>query len=142
MLLTDYLHVLSDHTWAGQNRIDIRATWFDIKALTKEDVFQLPNGTTVRGEWVTEGGDQSIPAERREPRILCKKGKLTLQFQGTNILIRLGLNPGWGSGDVYIDGVRPSAIPGVVGATDTTVNMRAQDSNDNSAYSDIAGASS
>lgn len=119
MLITDYLHILSDKTWAGQNRIDVRATWFDIKVLTKEDVFQLPNGTTVRGEWVVEGGDKSLPAERQEPRILCKKGKLSLQFHGTNISIRLGLNPGWGVGDVYIDGVRPSTIPGVFGAVDT-----------------------
>ena len=119
MLVTDYLHILSDKVWVGQNRIDIRAVWFDIKALTKEDVFQLPNGTTVRGDWVTEGGDQSIPAERREPRILCKKGKLSLQFHGTNISIRLGLNPGWGVGDVYIDGVRPPTIQGVFGAVDT-----------------------
>ena len=93
MRLTDYLHILSDKVWAGQNRIDIRAEWLDIKALTKEDVFQLPNGTTVRGEWVTEGGDKTLPAERQEPRILCKKGKLSLQFHGTNISIRLGLNP-------------------------------------------------
>ncbi len=109
-MLTDYLHIVSDQCHAGANRIDMRATWFGLDSLVRTDLFTLPSGTQVRGEWVAEGGDQTLAAEIREPRILCKKGKLSLTFTGTNISIRLGLNPGWGTGAVHLDGVAPSSM--------------------------------
>lgn len=115
----DYLHVISDRAWAGENFIDWRAVWFPASQIDQIGVFTMPGGGTVRGEWVTEGGDQSIEPQKREPRILAKKGKLELHFTGTNITIRIGVNPGWGSGQVYIDGQKPSTIAGLSIAQDS-----------------------
>ena len=117
--INDYLHIISSASWAGENFIDVRAKLFGLETITQDAIFSLP-GTTklISGEWVAEGGDQSLPEALREPRILAKKGKLTLKFTGTNISMRLGLNPSWGTGACYIDGVKPSAIPGVIAPLD------------------------
>lgn len=119
MALNDYLHILSDKTWAGENRIDWRVAWYALDAVEQVGVFTLPGGATVRGEWVAEGGDASLPPAKREPRILAKKGKLVLAFTGTNISVRVGLNPNWGVGQVYIDGKKPSLIAGLSTAMDS-----------------------
>lgn len=119
MAVNDYLHILSDRSWAGENFIDWRAAWFPASQIEQIPVFDMPGVGTVRGDWVVEGGDQSIAAAKREPRILAKKGKLKLSFSGTNLAIRVGLNPGWGVGHVYIDGQKPSTIAGLSIAQDT-----------------------
>ena len=128
--INDYLHIMSSESWSGENFIDVRAKFFGLENITQDAIFSLP-GTTklISGEWVAEGGDQSLPESMREPRILGKKGKLTLKFTGTNISIRLGLNPGWGAGACYIDGVKPSAIAGAKTPLDTlTCNAEAHSS--------------
>ncbi|WP_370682273.1 hypothetical protein [Comamonas sp. GB3 AK4-5] len=120
MGLRDYLHIVSDKSWAGENFIDWRARWYTLDEIEQIGVFDMPGvAGKVRGEWVAEGGDQSVAPEKREPRTLAKKGKLALRFTGTNITIRLGVNPGWGVGQVYIDGKKPSTIPGVSLAKDS-----------------------
>lgn len=117
--INDYLHIISSESWAGQNFIDIRANYLGLEAIQQDAIFTMPGSPKViSGEWVAEGGDQSLPAVMREPRVLAKKGKLTVKFKGTNISIRLGLNPAWGSGACYIDGVKPSTIAGATAAAD------------------------
>lgn len=109
----DYLHIISDKSIDGFNYIDWRQKWYGIDDMEQIATAQIPGGVVVRGEWVAEGGDLTLPPEQREPRILAKKGKLRVVFSGTNITTRLGVNPGWGVGAVYIDGKKPSQIPGL-----------------------------
>ena len=117
--INDYLHIVSSESWHGGNFIDIRASFIGLESMQQDAIFTMPGSTkAVSGEWVAEGGDQSLPAAMREPRVLAKKGKLTIKFKGTNISLRMGLNPGWGTGACYIDGVKPSTIAGAVSAVD------------------------
>lgn len=114
----DYLHIISDKAIAGRNYIDWRGQWFGLDKVEQIATAQIPGGVAIRGEWVAEGGDATLPAEDREPRILAKKGKLRVVFTGTNISVRVGVNPGWGIGQVWIDDQKPSQIPGLSAALD------------------------
>lgn len=122
----DYLHIKSDKTIAGKNYIDWRAKWLGLDDVEQIATAQIPGGPAIRGEWVAEGGDATLPPEDREPRILAKKGKLRVVFSGTNITARIGVNPGWGVGQIWIDDKRPTEIPGLsVAQNEITCNSEA-----------------
>jgi len=117
---TDYLQIESHRTCEDQgvNYINVREEWHNIDVITKEDTFVNPLWYIITGQWFTDGGDPAAPKEVRERRIYCRKGKATITFTGTCILLRIYVNPLYGSADIRIDGVLPSTLADVVDPVD------------------------
>lgn len=118
--LDDYIHVLTSDYRDGEDMKDCRAEVVPTSSMTfLEGMFTMPGSSTkIKSEWISDR-DQSLPPHKRELRYFCLKGKVTFQFTGTNLTLRLGLNPAWGDATIRIDGQAPSAIPGVLFSQDT-----------------------
>jgi len=112
-----YLQLMTSNFHQGENRENVRELWIPATQFEQINSFANVDDSFVKGEWISDI-DPSLPAEIQELRIFCIKGKARLEFYGTNIVLRLGLNPTWGKADVRIDGMVPSAIPGLVVARD------------------------
>lgn len=80
----------------------------------------IPVGSTSKllGEWLRDVNHEFGDLDE-ETRIFCRKGRMELKFTGTNISARIEIFHGWGKGDIYIDNVKPSMIPGLTTAKDT-----------------------
>lgn len=113
----NFVHITTDLTIEGQNNQEVHATFLEGGLFTRDDVFQS-GGVTYRGSWVADGGDLAAPANTRERRLLCNLGRAAITFTGTAISLRTSMNPGWGTANVLIDGVKPSAIAGLTTAKD------------------------
>ena len=112
-----YLQLMTSNFHQGENRENVRELWIPATQFEQINSFTHVDDSFVKGEWISDI-DPSLPAEIQELRIFCIKGKARLEFYGTNIVLRLGLNPTWGKADVRIDGMVPSTIPGLVAARD------------------------
>lgn len=110
---SSYIHLGTDTVIEGKNTREVRATWMDLQSFTLLSTFTHA-GVTYTGGWEQDAGDMSAPANTRERRAFCVKGKATATFTGTSIAVRAGLNPGWGVAYVLIDGQLPSTIAGLV----------------------------
>jgi len=106
---TDYLQLFTSSYVQGKNRINIRDVWIPSSMFVTQNVFVNIDSETINGEWIPDV-DGSLPQEVQESRIFCLKGKASLTFTGTNISIRVGVNPTWGNAAVRIDGQLPSSI--------------------------------
>lgn len=124
---TDYLWLLSDKIIQGANRINWRARWYGLESINCINVFTLPGQTSeILGEWIKDSGDLSVGVDLKEQRAFCHKGKCQVVVTGSNIWLRVEVNPGWGTAQVYIDGQVPSSIPGLLTAVDI-VSCAAED---------------
>lgn len=116
----DYLQILTDDYYAGLNQRNLRETWQPYTAATTYNSFTMPGSSTViNGAWTFDAGDVSLPDNKKEARAFCTKGKISTTLTGSTIIVRLELNSGWGTASVYIDGVKPSTISGLVSYKDT-----------------------
>jgi hypothetical protein len=124
----DKLSVYSDKCRDGQDFINLRLNYKEISDISFPVKFSYPGSSTVVSpNWIVDV-DPVLAANIQERRTFCDKGKAVVNFTGTTCIIRVGISTGWGSADVYIDGVRPSTIANVVSPLDTvssdeTVNV-------------------
>lgn len=113
---TDTMQIYTNQTDAGLNYKNLKATFLPDTSFEYADKFQY-EGRVINGTWFQDKGYDIMDEEQREPRHYCIKGKVTFQFTGTDLTVRLMLDSGQGSAAVYIDGKAPSAI-GKHGAID------------------------
>lgn len=118
---TDALLVQSTETWdgSGTNYRDNRSQWFNLDAASlslSSGKFTIPPSTNVSSsDWVIDSGPGTVALALQERRAFCLKGAVTIQFTGTTLVLRLNTDFGWGtSHKVYIDGVQPSTIGGIL----------------------------
>lgn len=124
---TDKLQFIFSDAIAGLNYVNARLKWYDASSFTTENNFTDPDtNISIYGEWWVDDGDLAMPEAEREPRIVCKKGKVTFQVSGKTVILRVFLDPDFGNAKVRIDGVKPSTISGAVDFTDT-VSANADD---------------
>jgi hypothetical protein len=123
----DKLAVYSDRCRAGQDFINLRLKYKELADISFPVKFSYPDTTdVVLSNWVTDL-DATLDASVQEKRTYCTKGKAVVKFTGTTCIIRIGKYYGWGSADVYIDGVRPSTISNVVTPLDTVSSLATTD---------------
>lgn len=119
------LTVELDVAYAGKNYIQPRLDWFDgQRDITTQDTFAPEGGgeSDITGSWWSDGGDLAMPKADREPRIICRKGSATFTVDSANVnavYLRIFLNPGFGTGTIYLNGAVPSTVSGLSNAIDT-----------------------
>lgn len=117
---SDFLQIYPGGYNAGLDEVNLRDNYYPSTAFVTQDQFKMPgSSTTIYGAWSVDDGDMSIALPAREPRIFATKGKAILDFTGTSLILRIELNSGWGKGQVYIDGAKPSTIGGLTTYADT-----------------------
>lgn len=115
----DHLELKTSFKIEGQNFKSFNYIYYPAYDATIYNTFIDPDtNKKITGEWIKEY-DKTLPKDKQEKRIFCLKGKLVFNFYGTNLSIRVELNPNWGEGKIYIDGQKPSQIVGAVSYTDT-----------------------
>ena len=122
---SEFLQIYQNSFYQGLNRKNMRDVWFPYADFTLTNTFTPIGGTSpVFGAWTKDSGDLTmIPAEK-EGRMFAFKGKASISFTGSCVILRVQLNSSWGIGEIYIDGVKPSTIAGL-GAFADTVNCNA-----------------
>ncbi|WKZ86352.1 hypothetical protein N5B55_05200 [Ralstonia pickettii] len=130
----DFLQVYPGGYHAGTDEVNLRDDYYPSTAFVRQDTFTMPGSSTkIYGAWSVDDGDMTIAKENREPRVFATKGKLILDFTGISLILRVELNSGWGKGQIYIDGAKPSTIAGLTTAVDT-IDCNADN------YADVNGA--
>ncbi|BAU39960.1 hypothetical protein [Ralstonia phage RSP15] len=116
----DYLQVYTGDYYVGKNEKNIRDRWHPYNEAILTDTFKMPGSSTnIFGAWSMDAGSFELAKDVKEPRCFAEKGKFEINFTGTSLILRAELNWGWGVGQVYIDGVKPSTISGLTTAVDT-----------------------
>jgi len=119
---TEKLQYIFSDVIEGLNFINAYFKWYDLSCLTTINQYTHPiSSNVITGEWWQDSGDLALIENEREVRVVCKKGKLTFKVTGKTIIIRVFLNPSFGSGLVYIDGVKPSDIANVLNPMDEII---------------------
>lgn len=118
--VTRFLQISTGGFYSGLNAENLRDDFKSSDNIVTFDKFSLVGSSTlIYGAWTADSGDITLPNSRKEPRVFCTKGKMQTTVSGTAVYVRLQLNSGWGTASVYIDGVKPSTISGIVTALDT-----------------------
>jgi len=113
----DFVQVSNNLYRSGVDKVNIRDTVYGINDMHTEDTYSNSSGT-VYGEWSKDVGDLTLTPDKQEPRLLCLKGKLSLNFTGSSLILRVELNTNWGSCEIYIDGQKPSTITDILNPID------------------------
>jgi hypothetical protein len=117
--VNDFLQIYPGTLNQGLDPANLRDQFFPASAFVLNESFTLPGGTgKTTGAWSSDSGDQTMPAAQMEPRVYCTKGKATLNFNGTSLVLRIQLDSDWGTAAIYIDGKAPSTM-GLATALDT-----------------------
>lgn len=141
---TDAVLIRSSQTWdgVGTNYRDNRSQWAsidDASVSLSSSNFTIPPSTNVAtSDWVRDSGPNTIAATLQEKRAFCLKGAVTIHFTGPTLVLRLNTDYGWGTAHkVFIDGVKPSTISGILGYADTVSCDSATYQLDGPDYADV-----
>jgi hypothetical protein len=141
---SDIICVQSTEAWdgAGTNFRDNRSSWFncdDASVQLSTGKFTIPGGTTVTtSDWNRDDGPNTLDKTMQEGRAFCLRGMVTIQFTGSTLVLRVNTDWGWGTAHkVYIDGVVPSTIPGILAHQDTVSCDSATYQLESAGYADV-----
>jgi hypothetical protein len=117
--VNDFLQLYPGSFNQGLDPANLRDQFFPASAFVQANTFSMPgSSSTIKGAWSVDEGDNTMDAAQQEPRLYATKGKATLNFNGTALVLRIELDYGWGSASIYIDGQKPSTM-GLKTALDT-----------------------